>query len=296
MERKDVAIEALKERVRDNRVWELSRAEQISFFIGVGIVSIILLLAVFADLLAPFDPFEIHPEEVHVPPGSFPHILGTDAIGRDVLSRVMHGARVSLLVGLLAVIIGTVFGATLGVLTGYFGGTIDRLITLPMDALYSFPAFLTALLIVTTLGGGVLYTAIAVAIGLLPKFYRTIRSAAIALKEEEFVEAEVSIGASDLYIVFKHIYPLCFSVLMVVFTVSVATAILSIAGLGFLGLGVPAPIPEWGTDLNAGRPNILSGVWWTTMVPATFIFLTVLGFNLVGEGLNKLFGSTLEEI
>ncbi len=296
MERMNAIIDSLRTRIRCSKIWDLPKGEQISFFIGLGIIIVILSFAAFADFLAPFDPFEIHGDAVHVPPGSYPYILGTDAIGRDVLSRVMHGARVSLLVGLFAVIVATVVGATLGVLTGYFGGTIDRLITLPMDALYSFPAFLTALLIVTTLGGGVVYTSIAVAIGLLPKFYRTIRSASIALKEEEFIEAEVSLGAGSLYIVFKHIYPLCISVLMVVFTVSIATSILSIAGLGFLGLGVPAPIPEWGTDLNSGRVNILSGVWWTTMVPATFIFLTVFGFNLVGEGLNKIFGSALEEI
>jgi peptide/nickel transport system permease protein len=289
-------LKSFQIRIVESKVWVLPRAEKISFLIGVGIVSTILIFAIFANVLAPFDPLAIDPAAVHLPPGSFPHILGTDSLGRDLLSRIMFGARVSLLVSLFAVIVATVIGATLGVLTGYFGGTLDRLVTLPMDALYSFPAFLTALLIVTTLGGGVVFTSIAVAFGLLPKFYRTIRSASVALREEEFVEAEVSLGAGDFYIIFKHIYPLCISVLMVVFTVSIATAILSIAGLGFLGLGVSAPTPEWGTDLNAGRPNILSGVWWTTMIPAAFIFLTVLGFNLVGEGLNKIFGSSLEEI
>jgi len=287
---------SLKTKIRENKIWDLPRTEQLSFFIGVFLISMVIFLALVADILAPFDPFAIDTGAILQAPGTFPHILGTDAIGRDVLSRIMHGARISLLIGLFAVVVATVIGATLGVMTGYYGGLIDRLITLPMDALYSFPAFLTALLIVTTLGGSVLFTSIAVAIGLLPKFYRTIRSASIALKEEEFVEAEVSLGAGNIYIIFKHIYPLCLSVLMVVFTVSIATAILSIAGLGFLGLGVPAPIPEWGTDLNAGRPFILSGVWWTTMIPASFIFITVLGFNLVGEGLNKIFGATLEEI
>jgi peptide/nickel transport system permease protein len=289
-------VTLIKNRIRENRVWELERSDQVIFFVGIVIVASIIFCAVFADFLSPFNPYEIHADAVNMPPGSFPYILGTDALGRDVLSRAFYGARISLLIGLAAVTIATVIGATLGVLMGYFGGAIDRLVTLPMDALYSFPAFLTVLLIVTTLGGGLMFTAIAVAIGLLPKFYRTIRSSSISLKEEEFVEAEKSLGASDFYIIFKHIYPLCISVLVVVFTVSVATSILSIAGLGFLGLGVAAPIPEWGTDLNAGRPYILSGVWWTTMVPATLIFLTVFGFNLVGEGLNKIFGASLEEI
>jgi peptide/nickel transport system permease protein len=292
----ETALKTIRVRLMKNRVWELERSDRIFFFSGLVIVSTIIFCAVFADILSPFSPYEIHADAVNVPPGSFPYILGTDAIGRDVLSRAFYGARISLLIGLVAVALATIFGATLGVLMGYFGGAIDRIITLPMDALYSFPSFLTVLLIVTTLGGGLFFTAIAVAIGLLPKFYRTIRSSSISLKEEEFIEAEKSLGANDYYIIFKHIYPLCISVLVVVFTVSVATSILSIAGLGFLGLGVAAPIPEWGTDLNAGRPYILSGIWWTTMVPATLIFLTVFGFNLVGEGLNKIFGAALEEI
>ncbi len=289
-------VDSVRKRIKKNKVWALEKGDRLFFFVGAFIVITIIFFAVFADVLSPFNPYEINGNAVNLPPGSFPYVLGTDALGRDVLSRAIYGARISLLAGLLAVGIATLLGSTLGVLMGYFGGTIDRLVTLPMDALYAFPVFLTALLIVTSLGGGLLFTALAVAIALVPKFYRTTRSASIALKEEEFVEAEVSLGAGNMYIIFKHIYPLCFSVIVVVFTVSVATSILSIAGLGFLGLGVPPPIPEWGTDLNAGRPFILSGVWWTTMVPATLIFLTVFGFNLVGEGLNKIFGASLEEI
>ncbi|MHA1977791.1 MAG: ABC transporter permease [Candidatus Hodarchaeales archaeon] len=297
MKNNDNILFNMHKRMKSSRVWNLSRSDRISFLIGVGIVSVILVTAIFADFLAPYDPLEIHADSVHSPPGSsIDFMLGTDALGRDLLSRIIYGTRVSLLVGLTAVLISSVIGATLGVLTGYFGGTLDRLITLPMDALYSFPAFLTALLIVTSMGTSTFYLSLAVAFGLLPKIYRTVRSAAVAIKEEEFIEAEVSIGATDLYIVFRHIYPLCSNVLVVVMTISIATAILSIAGLGFLGLGVPTPTPEWGTDLASGRPNILSGVWWTTMVPAAFIFLTVLGFNLLGEGLNKIFGATLEEI
>jgi len=295
MERLNEIPQYLIKRIRKSKLWKLSRGEQISFLIGLGLVIAVISMALLADSIAPYDPLDLHETEVHEPPGPV-YWLGTDALGRDVLSRAIHGARVSLFIGLAAVVMATVIGATLGVLTGYFGGIIDRLLTLPMDALFSFPVFLTALLIVATLGGGAFYTAIAVTIGLLPKFYRTVRSASVSIKEEEFVEGEVSIGASDFYIVFHHIYPLCFSVLIVILTVSIATSILSIAGLGFLGLGVPAPIPEWGSDLAAGRPNILSGIWWTTMGPALFIFITVLGFNLLGEGFNKIYGAALEEI
>jgi ABC-type dipeptide/oligopeptide/nickel transport system permease subunit len=289
-------IHTLRRKIQTSKVWELPRIERLTFFFGVVTVASIILTALLASVIAPFSPYTIHPGAAHLPPGSFPFILGTDALGRDILSRMMYAAQTSLLVGLSAVIFAAIIGGTLGVMTGYYGGNIDRLVTLPMDALYSFPTFLTALLIVTTLGGGTEYTALAVGFGLLPRFYRSMRSASISLKEEEFVEAEISLGASDLYIVFKHIYPLCFSVLLVIFTVGIATSILTIAGLGFLGLGVPTPIPEWGTDLNQGRPHLLSGVWWTTLVPSTFIFFTVLGFNLVGDGLNKIFGTVLEEI
>ncbi len=287
--------EDIRNRIERSRVWDLSRSDRITFFVGLGLVSLMMIFALFADFLAPYRPFKIHEQDVHVPPG-LEYLLGSDSLGRDVLSRAIHGAQVSLSVSLLSVLIAAGVGSTLGVITGYYGGKLDRAITLPMDALYSFPAFLTALLVAVTLGRGVLYTAIAVAIGLLPKFYRNVRSAAVSIREEEFIEAEISLGASDPYIVFRHVYPLCFSVLIVVMTVSIATAILSVAGLGFLGLGVPPPIPEWGTDLASGRPNILSGIWWTTMGPAIFIFLTVLGFNLLGEGLNKMFGASLEEI
>lgn len=287
---------SIRNQLKQSKLWKLSRGERIPFLFGFFVVTFIIVFAMSASFLAPFSPFTIHGEDAHLPPGSYPYLLGTDILGRDVLSRAMYGAQISLLVGLVAVILAAIIGGTLGVITGYFGGALDRLLTLPMDALYAFPAFLIALLIVTTMGGGIILTAFAVGFGLLPRFYRTMRSASISIKEEEFVEAEKSIGAGDFYIIFKHIYPLCFSVLVVMFTVGIATAILTIAGLGFLGLGVPTPIPEWGTDLNLGRAHILSGIWWTTMVPATFIFFTVLGFNLIGDGLSKLWGAALEEI
>ncbi len=296
MERVRTTFNFLRTRYNESRVQKLPRSERTAFLIGFFGISIIILLGAFASLLAPFSPYAINTGAALLPPGSYPYILGTDSLGRDLLSRMMHGAQTSLLIGLSAVLFATAVGGTLGVLMGYFRGGVDRLLTLVMDALYSFPAFLIALLIVTTMGGGIVFMALAVGFGMTPRFYRSLRSVSITLKEEEFVEAELSLGASDLYIVFKHVYPLCFSVLLVMFTVSVATAILTIAGLGFLGLGVPTPIPEWGTDLNQGRPYILSGIWWTTMIPAVFIFITVLGFNLIGDGLNKMLGAALEEI
>lgn len=290
----DFAKETLS-RFRRSRLRRLTKGSKIVFFISFGIVLAIVMSAILADTLAPYDPLKIDQTAILQPP-SFKHFFGTDSLGRDIFSRVIYGTRVSLFIGLLAVVIGASAGSVLGVIAGYYGGNIDRIITLPMDAWYSFPSFLTALLIIVALGGGVIYTALAIAVGLLPGFYRTVRSITVTLKEEEFISAEVALGASDFYIIFHHVYPLCLPILVVVITINIASSILSIAGLGFLGLGVPPPTPEWGADIAAGRFFVLSGAWWMIAGPSVFIFLSVIGFNAFGEGINKMLGTTLEEV
>lgn len=268
---------------------------KLQVFLGATLFLISVFLAVFASVLTPYGPLDISPTEVYQPPG-LAHLLGTDAIGRDVLSRVAHGARVSLLIAIIAVIIATTIGSILGVAMGYIGGKLDMLITLPIDALWAIPGFLIALVVTLVLGGGLINTGIAVGLGRMPTYYRTIRSIAISLKEEEFITAEVSLGASKFYIIFHHIFPLCIPAIVVISTVALASGILSIAGLGFLGLGVPPPTPEWGSDIARGRAVFLSGVWWPTIGPSIFLFLTVLGFNMFGESLSKVFGTVLEEV
>jgi peptide/nickel transport system permease protein len=187
-------------------------------------------------------------------------------------------------------------GSILGVFTGYLGGKVDRIITLVMDAFWAIPGFITALLVSTLLGSSTLNLSIAIGVGWIPSFYRNVRSLSISLREEDFTYAEIAMGASDLYIVLYHILPLCFSVIVVIMTIGIAHSIIVSAGLGFLGLGVPPPTPELGVDLAQGRQAIASGVWWTIFGPSLFIFIMVIGFNLLGEGLNEILGTTLKEV
>lgn len=281
--------------VRRGRLGKVTRGLRAMFFVSLGIVLAMVLAAILADFLVPYNPLKID-ETVRLNSPTGNHYFGTDHLGRDVFSRVIYGTRVSLAVGLLAVMIAASIGSLLGVVAGYYGGNVDRGLTLPIDAWNSFPSFLTALLIVVVLGGGPFYTALAIALGLLPGFYRPIRSVSISLREEEFISAEISLGASDPYIIFRHIFPLCLPTFVVVMSMSIATSILSIAGLGFLGLGITPPTPEWGADIAAGRVFILAGKWWMIAGPSIPIFLTVFGFSLLGEAINKILGTKLEEI
>jgi peptide/nickel transport system permease protein len=277
------------------KLGHLPRPVKIQFFFGLGLFLISVFFALFAELIAPYPPLEINPEAIYHPPG-LSHLLGTDSLGRDVLSRIIYGTRISFLVAIIATVFSLSVGSLLGVLMGYLGGKIDMLITLPMDALHSLPGFLIALIVTLVLGGGATNIGLAIGIGRIPSYYRTVRSIAISLRDEEFVTAEISLGASTRYIVFRHILPLCISAIVVITTVGIAGSILSIAGLGFLGLGINPPTPEWGSDIAQGRAVILTGIWWPTIGPSIFLFLTVLGFNIFGESLNKVFGGVLEEI
>jgi peptide/nickel transport system permease protein len=282
-------------RIQRSRLNKVTKGIRARFFLSLGIVLTMVLAAILADFLVPYDPLKID-AQARLQPPTDDHYFGTDNLGRDVFSRVIYGTRISLTVGLLAVLIAASIGSVLGVVAGYYGGNVDRVLTLPMDAWNSFPSFLTALLIVVVLGGGLFYTALAIALGLLPGFYRPIRSISISLREEEFISAEIALGASDPYIIFRHIFPLCLPTFVVVMTMSIATSILSIAGLGFLGLGITPPTPEWGADIAAGRVFVLAGKWWLIAGPSIPIFVTVFGFSLFGEAINKVLGTRLEEI
>lgn len=259
------------------------------------LILIVLALTFASKYIAPYGPLEVNTLAIYKPP-TLAHVLGTDSLGRDVFSRVVYGAGITISVAAIALAISLGIGSVLGIITGYLGGKLDRLITLPMDALYSLPTLLLALLIAVILGGGIINTGVAVGLGGITAYYRIMRSVAISLREENFVTAEVSMGASSRYIIVNHIFPLCFSAIVVVTTIRLATVILTISSLGFLGLGVPPPTPEWGADIAQGRTVLLSGIWWPSLAPSLFLFLTVLGVNMFGESLNKIFGGTLEEI
>lgn len=180
--------------------------------------------------------------------------------------------------------------------SGYFGGGLDRVVMIGMDAVYIFPSFVLAVLIAAVMGAGIGTSSLAVAIVMIPTFYRVIRSITLSIKESGFIEGERAIGASGRYIIVNHIAPFYLSSLFVLISLGAAQAILITSGLGFLGLGIPPPNPEWGTDLAAGRMFLMEGMWWLTLFPAIMIFLAVLGFNLLSEGLDAVLNPQIRKL
>ena len=250
--------------------------------LGALIVAVVILVAIFADVLAPFDPTSqlVRPLE----PPSGVHLLGADELGRDILSRVIHGARVSLYVGIVSVAIALISGSILGLLAGYYGGWIDNSIMRVMDVLFGLPAIVLAIAITSVLGPSLNSVLIAIGIVYAPQFARVARAPTLSLRERDFVTAARAVGARDLWLVRRHILPNMTAPIVVQATVAFSTAILTEATLSYLGLGTQAPTPSWGTMLNAGKQVLLLAPW-TSIFPGLAIALTVLGFNLLGDGL-----------
>lgn len=264
-----------------------SRQTKLSFAVGVAVTAFFLFLIFFDFTIRPFDPQQRFPGFVNAFPTAI-HLFGTDVLGRDVLSRVLAGAKYSILIAALAVTESMVAGTTLGAISGYFGGKVDRVLLLFVDALYSFPAFIMALLIVVMLGGGIENTAGAVAIPLLAQFFRIVRSITLEVKERTFIDAEKGLGASSSFILWHHVSPSYISALLVLVSLTAARSIVTVSSLGFLGLGVQPPTPEWGTEMAQARVFIPDGIWWTTFFPGMFIFLAVIGFSQLAESLNEI--------
>jgi peptide/nickel transport system permease protein len=251
------------------------------------ILSIIyIFLLIFGKFVVPHDPLEITDKILY--PFSLEYPMGTDRLGRCVLSRMIAGTYYSLTISIISVLMSMIIGTILGALSGYIGGLLDTILSLLMDALWVFPTFVLALVIALVMGSGIINTSIAVAIVAIPVFYRVIRSHTLTIKQREFIEAEKLINAPPLYIIRKHIMPFYTSSLLVLITLRLAQAILNVSGLGFLGLGINPPTPEWGTDLALGRFEITSGHWWLTLFPGLMILFAILGFNLLGEGLDEI--------
>lgn len=249
-----------------------------------------LLVAVFAGacalapLLTPYGP---HEEDRALRPPSAGHLLGTDEQGRDVLSRVLHGARTSMLVGTLSVGIALAVGAAIGALAGYFGGWLDATLMRGMDVMLSFPAILLAIMIVALLGPSLTNTMVAVGVVNVPVYARLVRASVLAEKQRDYVQASRSIGAGHARTLLRGILPNCAGPILVQATLGFATAVLDAAGLSFLGLGAQPPTVEWGLMLSSGKDLILSA-WWVITFPGLAILLTVLGFNLLGDGLRDV--------
>ncbi len=222
-------------------------------------------------------------------------VLGTDNYGRDVLSRLIFGARTVIGIAILAAALSAATGIPLGLLSGLFGGRADRVLSLIMDSLYSFPGLILAIVMAALLGPGVLNVAIAIAVIYVPVYFRLVRGKVLSVKEELYVEAARSLGASIATILGLYIFPNVIPSIVVIFSVNVADSILTEAGLSFLGLGLPPPTPDWGFDLSAGKRFVPSGYWWIITFPGVMIALLTLGFSLLGEGLNEILNPRLTE-
>jgi len=254
--------------------------------IGFIIILSIILMAIFAPFIAPYNPIKKVGGILEEPNGRF--ILGTDGLGRDIFSRIIFGARTAISVTFLAVIISLSFGVLLGLLSGYIGGKFDSIFSLVMDAIYSFPGLILAIVLAAMLGPGILNTAIAIAVIYTPTYFRMVRGLVLSLKESLFVEAARAIGAKDRTIVFKYIFPNVISSVPIVLSLNAADAVLTLAALSFLGLGLPAPTPDWGFDLKAGHAYLASKIWWPSTFPGLMIVILTLGFSLLGEGINEI--------
>lgn len=269
-------------RGRPASVWRRLSGHR-SALLGGGIIATILAVALVGPLLAPHDPVAMDLSNRFLPP-SLAHPFGTDDFGRDVFTRVIYGARISLQVGIIAVGIAGTLGSLLGLLTGYVGGWVDAAGQWLVDVLLAFPGLLLALAIIAVLGPGLPNVMVAVGIGSMPAYARLMRGQVLSLKHDEFVEAARVIGCSSARILFVHILPNTISPIIVLASLGFAGAVLSAAALSFIGMGAQPPTPEWGAMLATGR-EYLRKQWWIATFPGMAIALTVLGFNLLGDGL-----------
>lgn len=223
------------------------------------------------------------------------YVMGTDNLGRDILSRIIFGARTILLVAITSALFSSMIGIPLGLLSGFLSGPVDRVISLFMDSLYSFPGLLLAVAMATMLGPGLLNVAIAISVIYIPTFFRVVRGQTMSIKQELYVEAARSLGARSRTILFQYIFPNVIPSVVVVFSLNVADAILTEAGLSFIGLGLPPDVPDWGYDLSKGHQFLVAGRWWMIVYPGIMITLVAMGFSMFGESLAEILNPRLAE-
>lgn len=273
-------------------IWNSMKRNKRAMF-GLVFILFLIFIALFADVIAPYGMREQNLSNALQSPNA-DHWLGTDDLGRDVLSRIIYGTRVSLTVGTAAVSMSLVVGGILGVLAGYFQGKLDTLIMRTSDVLLSIPSILLAIAIVASFGSSMQNMIVAIGISGIPVFARIVRASVMAEKEKEYIEASKALGATDLRIILRNIIPNIMSPVIVQSSMGVASAILSAVGLGFIGLGLEASIAEWGTMLSAGRGYIRTH-YYLTLYPGLMIVLTVLAFNLLGDGIRDAIDPKMRE-
>jgi peptide/nickel transport system permease protein len=257
-----------------------------SAVMGGTIIAAMVLLALFAPLLAPYDPVKLALPERLLAPGA-DHFFGTDELGRDIFTRVLFGARISLSIGLLVISVAGGVGALIGATSGYFGGKIDSVVMRVMDVILSFPSLVLALALAAALGPSLINAIFATAFVMIPKFARMVRGEALSVRELPFVAASRVAGAGHGFIIRRHILPNCLNSAIVLATLTLGDAILIAASLSFIGLGAQPPTPEWGAMIASGR-KFLMDQWWYATFPGLFILVTVIGFNIFGDALRDV--------
>lgn len=255
--------------------------------LGLSIIGVIILMAIFAPLLAPYDPLATNPAKALAPP-SQEHLMGTDEFGEDIWSRVLWGARIDLAIAFGAVGIALIIGCALGALAGFFGGWGDEVTMRAMDVLQAFPSFILAMGVVAALGPSIRNLIISVALINIAVYARLMRSRMLIVKASLYASAAAGAGNPRWRLLLVHLVPNCLSPIFVQSTLQAGWAILTAAGLSFIGLGVPVPEPEWGVMVAMGAPRITSGDWWVSFFPGLFIAITVMSANLIGDGLQDL--------
>ncbi|QEN09666.1 ABC transporter permease [Oceanispirochaeta crateris] len=254
---------------------------------GLIIILLFIVVGLFAPLLVPMDPLEQNIEMRKTPPMTAGYILGTDDLGRDMLSRLIYGARISMIIGVIAVGIALFFGIIIGMVSAYYGGIVDKIIMRLVDIMLAFPYILLTIVIVAVLGPSLTNAMIAIGISQIPRYTRIVRASVLAEKENDYVLAERALGASDLELMFLSILPNCLAPISVQATLGFGSAILESAGLSFLGLGAQPPTPEWGLMIASSK-EFVTNAWWIVTFPGIATLLAVLGFNLLGDGLRDI--------
>ncbi|HCX04066.1 MAG: ABC transporter permease [Tissierellales bacterium] len=263
-------------------IWYRFRKNKLALF-GFSVLLVFIILALAAPIIAPYDPFEMNTQSTLQKPNSS-HIFGTDQFGRDILSRIIHGTRISFKVGVISVGISLVVGVAMGISAGYFGGWIDIVISRIIDIMFSFPDIFLALVIMAVLGTSLTNVMIAIGIVYTPIFARIARGSTLTVKDNAYIEAARSIGVGDLMTIIRHILPNILAPLIVQITLSFGFAIRSEAALSFLGLGVEPDVPSWGIMLNEGK-DWMELAWWVSVFPGLAATLAILSFNVLGDGL-----------
>jgi peptide/nickel transport system permease protein/dipeptide transport system permease protein len=254
---------------------------------GLGIITLFVLMAIFAPLVSPRDPLAQQISERLTPMFTNGYIFGTDDLGRDMLSRLIYGARISMTIGVVSVGISLFFGIIIGVTSAYYGGAFDKIVMRLIDIMLAFPYILLTIVIVSLLGPSLTNAMVAIGISQVPRYARVVRASVLAEKESDYVLAEKALGAGDFELMFLTILPNCLSPTIVQATLGVGEAILNSAGLSFLGLGAQPPTPEWGLMIASSK-QFITNAWWIVTLPGLAILLAVLGFNLFGDGLRDI--------